>query len=208
LSIRKHKVLFALQYLVRHNPLYHDVTIDHPTINDWPDEFIPSDLQQHVIWLGETDHHERAGYTVDLQDNNYENDWQAAEHIPSSEDSPLLTGSITTDINGERQNPDLRLLNAVHNLVEAQTPNQYAQHIFPIPTQNAGFPSVPQRVPAIRYSIHGQATILNHWQDPQYFTSAFPTLFPTGIGGHLDQRTLPVSLAAFADWALRHHSRR
>ena len=105
---------------MQHNPLYRDVTIDHSTINDWPDEFIPSDLQQQIICVSEADHHERAGYTVDLQDDNYENDWQAAEDIPSSENTPLLTGSITTDINGERHNPDLRLLNAVYNLVDAQ----------------------------------------------------------------------------------------
>ena len=201
LSIRKHNVFSALQYLVQHNPLYRDVTIDHSTINDWPDEFIPSDLQQQIICVSEADHHERAGYTVDLQDDNYENDWQAAEDIPSSENTPLLTGSITTDINGERHNPDLRLLNAVYNLVDAQ-------HNSPVVTQNVESPSASQHTPAIRYSIHGPATFLNHWRDPRYFTSAFPALFPTGIGGHLDQRTIHVSLLAFADWALRHHSRR
>jgi hypothetical protein len=72
LVVRKHKVLAALQYLVRHNPLYREVTVNHSAVNDWPDDFIPSDLQQHVICLRETDHHERAGYTVDLEDRNYE----------------------------------------------------------------------------------------------------------------------------------------
>ncbi|KAH9203429.1 hypothetical protein DL95DRAFT_321422, partial [Leptodontidium sp. 2 PMI_412] len=49
---------------------------------------------------------------------------------------------------------------------------------------------------------------MNNWEDPHYFTAAFPTLFPEGIGGHQDQRAVPVSLMAFAEWALSHHSRR
>jgi hypothetical protein len=60
----------------------------------------------------------------------------------------------------------------------------------------------------ISYAIRDQATLMNNWEDPSYFTGAFPTLFPTGIGGHLDQRPKAVSLKAFAQWALNHHSRR
>jgi hypothetical protein len=47
--------------------------------------------------------------------------------------------------------------------------------------------------------IHGQAALLNHWYDSYYFTAAFPTLFPMGIGGHLDQHDIHVSLVAFAE---------
>src|SRR5581483_7301421 len=65
-----------------------------------------------------------------------------------------------------------------------------------------------RRYPTISYTIHGQATLVNHWDDPRYFTAAFPTLFPTGDGGHLDERHIPVSLASFAEWALSHHSSR
>lgn len=69
--------------------------------------------------LGDTDHYERAGYTVDLEERNYENDWQAAGDIQdeSNGDTLPVTGSVATDINEERQNPDLRLLNAVRPLV-------------------------------------------------------------------------------------------
>ena len=54
-------------------------------------------------------------------------------------------------------------------------------------------------IPVISYSIQGQATLLNSWEDPSYFTSAFPTLFPNSIGSHLDKREFPVSLKAFAN---------
>lgn len=209
LVVRKHKVLAALQYLIQHNVLYQDVTIDHSVINNWPDDFIPSDLQEQVM-LGEADFGERAGYTVDLQEHNYENDWQAAEDSPdiSTREFPLVTGSVTTDINGERQSPDFRLLNAMHALVNDQPLNPGPQTESPRRVPTLGPSPASYHDPVINYSIRGQAGLLDQWQDPQYFTSAFPTLFPTGIGGHLAQRSIPVSLAAFADWALRHHSRR
>ncbi|KAJ5198759.1 uncharacterized protein N7498_007876 [Penicillium cinerascens] len=209
-TVRKHKVLAALRYLVRHNPLYGNVTIDHSAVNHWPDEFIPSDIQQQVICVDNTDHHERAGYSVNLQEGNYENDWQAAEdNHQFIDDSLPVTGSVTTDLNGDRQNPDLRLLNTVFTLVNdppLKTQPQFA------PTSHASHssqqPTAHQRVPTIEYRIHGQVSLLNQWDDPHYLTSAFPTLFPGGIGGHLDDRAVTVSLVAFANWALRHHSRR
>jgi hypothetical protein len=65
-----------------------------------------------------------------------------------------------------------------------------------------------QQIPSLSYRIRGQATLADHWNDPAYFTGAFPTLFPLGIGGHLDERSFDVSLSSFAEWALKHHSRR
>ena len=56
--------------------------------------------------------------------------------------------------------------------------------------------------------MRGQISLLDQWTDPRYSTAAFPTLFPTGIGGHLEDRPFPVSLGSFMEWALRHHSRR
>ncbi|KAH6985174.1 hypothetical protein EDB80DRAFT_232831 [Ilyonectria destructans] len=204
------KVLAALQYLVRHNCLYGDLTINHAMIDEWSDDFIPSELRDNIICLGESDHHEREGYTVNLQAGNYENDLQAAqdESFKNSDDGgPLMTGSVSTDVNGERQDPNIRTLDTLFSIV-ANRPaaprdrNSARNEIVDMPPLNH------QRVPAISYTVRGQTTLVNHWTDSRYFTAAFPTLFPTGTGGHLDQRAVPVSLEAFAEWALSHHSRR
>jgi hypothetical protein len=56
--------------------------------------------------------------------------------------------------------------------------------------------------------IRGQATLVDHWNNPTYFTGAFQTLFLHGIGGHLEDRPFAISIASFAEWALKHHSRR
>lgn len=112
----------------------------------------------------------------------------------------MLTGSVSTDINGERQDPNVRMLNTVHHLM-------HARHNSSTPFQQRIDPP-PAYVPTIRYTIQGQATLLNQWQDSHYFLAAFPTLFPMGVGRHIDTHAIPVSLSAFADWALRHHTRR
>ena len=63
LLVRKAEVLAALRYLVEHNHLYHDVTINHSMIDDWNDNFIPRGLRDSIVCLDEPDHHEREGYT-------------------------------------------------------------------------------------------------------------------------------------------------
>jgi hypothetical protein len=65
-----------------------------------------------------------------------------------------------------------------------------------------------KQFPAISYTTHARVALMSCWADPHYFTAAFPTLFPKGIGGHLEERAIPVSLSALTEWTLNHHSRR
>jgi hypothetical protein len=208
LVIRRVKVLAALQYLVRHNHLYQRLTINQSTIDNWSDEFIPPELQDSIIRLDQPDHHEREGYTVSLAQGNYENDLQAAQNetFDSNDCGLTLTGSVSTDINGERQNSDLRMLHTLLDVVG----NRSYQSEQDLARTNPGqeWPSAGQRIPVISYRTDGQVALMDHWSDPHYFTAAFPTLFPMGVGGHLDERNIPVSLSALAEWALSHHSRR
>jgi hypothetical protein len=195
-----------LEYLVHHNHLYRDVTINRAVIDDWSDDFIPTELRDSIVFLDESDHHEREGYTVHLQSGNFENDLQAAQDEAAfdNEDGGLLmTGSVSIDINGERQDPDMRTLDTLFKTISSRStaPASYAGNCAES-TDRIGRP------PVISYTIHGTTTLLNHWTDPSYFTAAFPTLFPTGTGGHLEDRDIAVSLDAFAQWALTHHSRR
>ena len=206
LQVRKEKVLSALQYLVQHNHLYHDLTINHNLINSWDSDFIPPDIEANIIHIKDPDHAEREGYTVSLQAGNHENDFQAAQDsaFQADDQEPLVTGSVYTDINGERQDPNVRMVDALLGAVagrsgDMETPTDDGVHVRHSEQRN---------VPTISYAIRGQAALLNHWQDSHYFTAAFPTLFPCGTGGHRDERPLPVSLMAFAEWALKHHSRR
>lgn len=200
LLVRKHRVLAALQYLVQHNQVYQNLTINHQMLDSWTDEFIPPELQDNVICVDEPDSLEREGYSIHLDRGNYENDFQAAQDTAPDVDNnePLMTGSVSTDINGERQNPERRLLNSLLNMVSDR----------PLVSAEDVHLHDRQHIPNLSYRIRGQATLVDHWNDPTYFTGAFPTLFPHGFGGHLEDRPFSISIASFAEWALKHHSRR
>src|SRR5436190_4665185 len=97
LQVRKDKVLAALQYLVQHNPLYQDLTINHEIMNNWNDNFIPSEIRENIICLENSDHHEREGYTAELRVGNYENDLHAAQDDNSTNGHEnFLSGSVYT----------------------------------------------------------------------------------------------------------------
>ena len=105
LQVRKDKVLAVLLYLVRHNRLYHDITINYTMIEGWTDEFIPPEITNNITCLTNSDHHECEGYTVSLESGNYENDLHAAQdgvsHIDTNSYDLFVTSSVYTDINGE-----------------------------------------------------------------------------------------------------------
>ncbi|KAH7305354.1 hypothetical protein BKA65DRAFT_365141, partial [Rhexocercosporidium sp. MPI-PUGE-AT-0058] len=205
LQVGKDRVLAALQYLVRHNHLYRDLTINHTMIDDWSGDFIPPEIRDNIICLGSSDHHEREGYTVGLQTGNCENDLQAAQDdvLDSDDHEALITGSVYTDVNGERQDPNVRLIDTLRRVMAG---NSCATDENVPPADERRL--TQETLPTISYTMHGQSALMNNWEDPHYFTAAFPTLFPYGTGGHQEERILPVSLTAFAEWALNHHSRR
>jgi hypothetical protein len=120
----------------------------------------------------------------------------------------LLTALVATNINRECQNPNIYVLNAIYNLVnggQSNTEQSGSTSDF-LPDQG---PEVSNtNIPVLQYMIHGQVALLSHWHNSHYFTTTFPTLFPMGMGGHLDQCNNPVSLVAFTQWALAYYSQR
>jgi Domain of unknown function (DUF6570) len=209
LQVRKDRVLAALQYLVRHNHLYRDLNVNHAMMDSWHGDFIPPEIRDNIICLESSDHREREGYTVSLQTGNYENDLHAAQDalFDADDHEALISGSVYTDVNGERQDPNARMIDTLREVVsrnrcgtDGNVPS--TEDVIDEPVHRRG------TMRTISYAIRGQSALINSWEDPHYFTAAFPTLFPTGTGGHQDKRTVPLSLTAFAEWALNHHSRR
>jgi hypothetical protein len=163
---------------------------------------------------------------ANLETGNFENDLQAtASEIFTDNDARFSSGSLCVDINGERVNGDLHLLNTLTSVLEKSDGNSddIASDIdtdfvdMDDDSDNEsgniqGPPGRPSRSGEtsnyIRYGCTNSTALSNSWEDPQYFVTAFPTLFPTGLGGHLDERLVKVSLEAFGKWALSHHSRR
>ncbi len=124
--------------------------------------------------------HKREGYVTDLNDDNFENDLDTAIAGTDIEGDHINSGCVYSDIDDQRQNSTLRLLSAVANIqATVSTRDQ--------PTSTT-----------ISYYNSGQLVSLNDWEDPHYFTSVFPCLFPFGTEGHLEQRKGPMSLEAWA----------
>jgi hypothetical protein len=68
----------------------------------------------------------------------------------------------------------------------------------------------PPLLPHVSYKTAHDQPLINSFTDPDYFTGAFPTLFPFGIGGHSGDlngnRPEKVSLQTFARYAMLYHS--
>jgi len=161
---------------------------------------------------------------ANLETGNFENDLQATsdETCPDN-DITLSSGSLCTDINNERINCDLHLLNTLTSVIAKSHENSdnigsdlhsdmedindvSDEEDINIEQQHSNRPGETSNY--IRYDFKNSTTLSNSWEDPQYFATSFPTLFPTGLGGHLDERSVKVSLEAFGKSALSHHSRR
>ena len=224
-NIRKHRVLAALLWLVAHNRHYHDLAINHSLLSSWPAEFIPEQISANMTHIETSDHTEREGYVANLETGNFENDLQAAESGTFADNAARISsGSLSTDINGDRANCNLHLLNTLSSVLAIKPGGGSANDETDLDSDIEDIDAVTgedatdmeQQLPNspgetsnyIRYSFTNSTSLSNSWEDRQYFTTAFPTLFPTGLGGHLDDRSVKVSLEAFGKWALNHHSRR
>jgi hypothetical protein len=210
--------------LVAHNCHYSDLTINHSLLSSWPEEFIPSQISANITQVDASDHSEREGYVASLESDNFENDLQAASNEILPDDTVFTSGSLYTDLNGDRVNCDQQLLQTLASSIEGTAPTADADETESVmdfgecdivddedgPLDNSNEHSATSRGNSsyIRYGFRKETALSSVWSDPLYFITAFPTLFPTGSGGHLDKRPIKVSLEAFAKWALNHHSRR
>jgi hypothetical protein len=115
-------------------------------------------------------------------------------------DGIIASGAVHSDVEGERLNPELKMVVALMDLI-----NKPDQCPSDADAREAA------EVPVITWKGNGTQILMNDYEDAEYFTAAFPTLFPYGRGGHMpasDERSIPVSLEAWAKWPLSHHSRR
>src|SRR6266850_4163261 len=191
-EVRKTKVIRALLWLCEHNPLYRSFQINHELINQWEDSFIPSVLQEAVVHVPEDRYSdERGAYSGDIEGLS-ENDLHNA--LDDMADGDIASGAVYSDIEGRRQVPELKMVMALMEMVDRQREGEHGD-----------------RIPVITWVSNGRRVLMNDYEDPEYFTGAFPTLFPYGTGGHLplsSERGIAVSLETWGKWLMNHHSRR
>ena len=197
-EIRKEKVLRALLWLCQHNPLYKSVKINHELINQWAESHIPPLLQDSVVNVPEDrDSDERGTYAGDME-GLFENDLHSA--LDGMADGTIASGVVYSDVEGQRQIPELKMVTALMSMMDK-------------PREGSSDTDAQQVVetPVITWTGNGQHVLMNDYEDAEFFTGAFPTLFPYGKGGHMpasDERGIAVSLEAWGEWLMKHHSRR
>ena len=200
LQICKSKVESALEWLHIYNNLYKDIVIDYSQFCGWETEFIPTGILDNIIQSNSDDtHYKKESYVPDLAEENYEDDFQVAlETADPDQVSNLALATINSCV---YINSDNRRKHPIGKLVAALQ----AEKISEVNNKEAPSQSV------ITYWHQGQAQPLNDYKDLTFFTAAFPTLFLFGIGRHLpvsEVQKIAVSLKAWAQWVLSHHTRR
>ena len=172
--------------------------INHELINQWAESFIPPVLQEAVINLPEDrDSDERGTYAGDMEGIS-ENDLHNA--LDDMAHGTIASGAVYSDVEGQRLNPELKMIMALMEMIGK-----------PMEGISDADMRAPVETPVIAWVGDGRRVLMNDYEDAEYFTGAFPTLFPYGRGGHLpesNERSTPVSLEAWAKWLLNHHSRR
>lgn len=97
------------------NLLYKDIKINHCLLETWEDKFISSGIMDSIIYRN-SDQYKREDYATDLNDSNFENDFNTAIACTGIEGNHINSGCIYNDIDNQQQNSILQLLFAVANI--------------------------------------------------------------------------------------------
>lgn len=114
-SIQKHCIINALQWLVVDNPLYENIQINHHLLKTCENKFIPSSIINSIVHRN-SNQHKRKAYTTDLNDGNFENDLDAAIAGTGIEENHINSSYIYSNIDNQRKNSTLQPLFAVANI--------------------------------------------------------------------------------------------
>jgi hypothetical protein len=179
-TIRQDHVLRAMDWLMENHEDYKNVSYDRSRFSRYPPIFIAEDLLKEMQTMpasaaGEEDS-TRSGVAVEDMDE------EAIEG-----DLPITTSAII-DCNNNMVSDQLRVLTGLETVVEAG-PDGTSQ--IQIDKEHVSQP--------VDLNVLPGDPLLNQWRDPFFFTGAFPTMFPRGLGKHLDGRRSPS--LSFKDWS-------
>lgn len=217
-SVDKTKVLNALLWLCATNQIYESVVIDYSVLDAWPDHHIPQEIRDAFITVGSEPgstgalvEDEREGYATSLQGGLFENELDA--EVEDAEPGGIVSRSFFSDLHGQDLHSTPATLTSLQAILQdrgldGSGPDEERTTNYP---GGEGGPSNDNgHLPHISYQTTRELPLINAFTDPDYFTAAFPTLFPFGIGGHLGDanghRPEEVSLKAFARYTILHHS--
>ncbi len=182
--MRKQTLVDTLTWLQINNLLYQNVIINHDMLSGIPDEFIPESISSRVVIM-ESDIFEHEDYEADLSKNNNKNNLHHAIEFAGINKSGILSGYIYTNVNKSRKNLYLKLIFAIHNLSNDSTPEDDSAEDYSI-----------DPLSVITYNLYSDRKLLNDWDNPDFFSIAFPALVSSGDSDHVALLYIKVSLQA------------
>ena len=217
-AVDKAKVVNALLWLCANNPVYKSVDVDYSVLDSWPNHHIPQEITDAFVTLGfdagctgTTVEDGREGYATLLQDGLYENELDA--EVEDAEPGSILSRSFFSDLHGQDLHSTPATLASLQAILQEQDSDRSGSRdtdAINVQDDEAEIPDDNSRMPHISYKTIQHLPPMSAFTDPDYFTAAFPTLFPFGIGGHLGDtngvRPEEVSLKTFAKYTMLHHS--
>ncbi|KFZ17379.1 hypothetical protein V501_01756, partial [Pseudogymnoascus sp. VKM F-4519 (FW-2642)] len=150
---------------------------------------------------------EREGYVTSLQDGLFENELDA--EVEDAEPGSILSRSFFSDLHGQDLNSTPATLASLQAILQKQD-SAREDNAVDVQDDEEGALKDKSRLPHISYKTTQHLPLMSAFTDLDYFTAAFPTLFPFGIGSHLGDasrdRLEEVSLRAFTRYTMLHHS--
>jgi hypothetical protein len=170
LKVRKEKVLRALEFLCKNHAGFKklNITIDYDKINQLPDDDIPADIIDNMVLdtdvaqaLGEHSSYIPAGNAETIHNNNRNtmSDDVDTNVFYDLDDSVPLDMSCVMDVDSTQVSNESLYAGALNGI-----------------TNKSNF---------IRVESGSQP--ITSWQNPDFWTLAFPLLFPYGTGGCNDE---------------------
>jgi hypothetical protein len=205
----------ALLWLCAHNPGYKSVVIDYSVLDSWPDHYIPQEIRDAFVTLGSvpgsTDapvEDKREGYAILLQDGMFKNELDA--EVKDAKPGSILSRSFFSDLHGQDLHSTPATLASLQAILKEQDSGRSGQSdVVNVYIGRDGGSDDNSRLPHISYKTTKHLSPMNAFTDPDYFTTAFPTLFPFGIGRHPGDanrdRPEGVSLKTFTRYTMLHH---
>lgn len=152
------------------NPLYIDIVINLDLLDILNDEFVPVGITSRILQC-KPDISKWEGYAINLESDNFENKLNHVGNTASLNISACLGGCLYTDIDNAWKHLTTKLISVVENHKDSGISIDHASKVLLLTYQNKSYMKP-----------------LNDWDNPDFFTSVFPTLFLFGIGGYLTKK--------------------
>lgn len=120
------------------NLLYTDIVINLDLLNTWEDKFVSVDIASCILQY-EPNISKQEDYAIDLETENFENEFHHLVDTNSLNDSGCLSGCLYVDADNSQKHPTTNLISVLANHKDSGTPINPALEVLLLTYQNKSF---------------------------------------------------------------------